>query len=207
MSDELHQLSASELVLAYRRRKLSPVEATRAVLDQISRREPELNAFMLLDPEAACETLAHRRRAGTRACRRGCSMEHVSVKDLLITRGWPTRYGSLTVSSDGPWKVDAPAVARLREHGAVLLGKTTTSEFGLKGRGDSPLSGVTRNPWHPAFSPGGSSAGAVTAVAAGFGPLAVGTDGGGSIRVPAAYTGVVGLKPSYGRVPISPAAL
>jgi len=208
MSDELHRLSASELILAYRRRKLSPVEATRAVLDQISRREPELNAFVLLDPEAALRD-ARASEARWHASKPAGLLDGVpvSVKDLLLARGWPTRCGSLTVPSDGPWEVDAPAVARLREHGAVLLGKTTTSEFGLKGRGDSPLSGVTRNPWHPAFSPGGSSAGAVAAVAAGFGPLAVGTDGGGSIRVPAAYTGVVGLKPTFGRVPTSPAAV
>lgn len=208
MSDELHRLSASELVLAYRRRKLSPVEATRAVLAQISRREPELNAFVLLDPEAALrDARASEARWHTSKPLGLLDGVPISVKDLLLTRGWPTRYGSLTVPSDGPWEVDAPAVARLREHGAVLLGKTTTSEFGLKGRGDSPLSGVTRNPRHPAFSPGGSSAGAVTAVAAGFGPVAVGTDGGGSIRVPAAYTGVVGLKPTFGRVPTSPAAV
>ncbi|HTV18617.1 MAG TPA: amidase [Polyangiaceae bacterium] len=208
MTDELHRWTASELVLAYRRRKLSPVEVTRAVLDRISRREPELNAFVVLDPEAA---LADARASEARwsASKPAGLVDGVpvSVKDLLLARGWPTRCGSLTVSSDGPWEIDAPAVARLREHGAVLLGKTTTSEFGLKGRGDSPLSGVTRNPWQPAHTPGGSSAGAVTAVAAGFGPLAVGTDGGGSIRVPSAFTGVVGLKPTFGRVPTSPAAV
>lgn len=208
MSDDLHRLSASELVLAYRRHRLSPVEVTRAVLDRISRREPELNAFVLLDPEAALRD-ARASEARWSANKPAGLLDGVplSVKDLLLARGWPTRRGSLTVSGDGPWEDDAPAVARAREHGAVLLGKTTTSEFGLKGRGDSPLSGVTRNPWHPAHTPGGSSAGAVTAVAAGFGPLAIGTDGGGSIRVPAAYAGVVGLKPTFGRVPTSPAAV
>lgn len=208
MSDELHRLTASELVLAYRRRRLSPVEVTRAVLDRISRREPELNAFVLHDPEAALRD-ARASEARWQASKPAGLLDGVpiSVKDLLPARGWPTRRGSLTVASDGPWEIDAPAVARVREHGAVLLGKTTTSEFGLKGRGDSPLSGVTRNPWHPAHTPGGSSSGAVTAVAAGFGPLAIGTDGGGSIRVPSAYTGVVGLKPTFGRVPTSPAAV
>lgn len=208
MSDGLHRWSASELVLAYRRRKLSPVEVTRAVLDRISRREPELNAFALLDPEAA---LAEARASEARwhASKPAGLVDGVpvSVKDLLLARGWPTRFGSLTVSSVGPWEVDAPAVARLREHGAVLLGKTTTTEFGLKGRSDSPLTGVTRNAWHPAHTSGGSSAGAVTAVAAGFGPLAVGTDGGGSIRIPSAYSGVVGLKPTFGRVPAWPASV
>jgi aspartyl-tRNA(Asn)/glutamyl-tRNA(Gln) amidotransferase subunit A len=208
MTESLHELSASELVFAYRRQTLSPVDVTRAVLDHIGRREPELNAFVLLDADAALRD-ARASEARWRASKPAGLLDGVpvSVKDLLLARGWPTRSGSLTVSSQGRWDVDAPAVARLREHGAVLLGKTTTSEFGLKGRGDSPLSGVTRNPWHPAHTPGGSSAGAVTAVAAGFGPLAIGTDGGGSIRVPSAYTGVVGLKPTYGRVPTWPAAL
>jgi aspartyl-tRNA(Asn)/glutamyl-tRNA(Gln) amidotransferase subunit A len=208
MANKLHQRSASELLLAYRRKQLSPVEVTRDVLDHIARREPELNAFVLLDAERALLD-ARASEARWLAGKPAGLLDGVpvSVKDLLLTRGWPTRSGSLTVSAEGPWDEDAPAVARLREHGAVLLGKTTTSEFGLRGRGDSPLSGVTRNPRHPAHTPGGSSAGAVTAVAAGFGPLAVGTDGGGSIRVPAAYTGVVGLKPTYGRVPTSPAAL
>jgi aspartyl-tRNA(Asn)/glutamyl-tRNA(Gln) amidotransferase subunit A len=208
MTDQLYQWTASDLLLAYRRQKLSPVEVTRAVLERIQRREPELNAFVALDAEGALAA-ARASESRWRASKPAGLLDGVpvSVKDLLLTRGLPTRAGSLTVDPAGPWEVDAPAVARLREHGAVLLGKTTTSEFGLKGRGDSPLSGVTRNPWHPAHTPGGSSAGAVTAVAAGFGPLALGTDGGGSIRVPAAYTGVVGLKPSFGRVPTSPAAL
>jgi aspartyl-tRNA(Asn)/glutamyl-tRNA(Gln) amidotransferase subunit A len=208
MTDKLHLLTATDLLSQYRRRKLSPVEVTRAVLDQIGRRNPELNAFVVLDAESALRD-ARASEARWQASKPAGLLDGVpvSIKDLLPARGWPTRFGSLTSSARGPWEDDAPAVARLREHGAVLLGKTTTSEFGLKGRGDSPLSGVTRNPWHPAHTPGGSSAGAVVAVAAGFGPLAVGTDGGGSIRVPAAYTGVVGLKPSFGRVPAWPAGV
>jgi aspartyl-tRNA(Asn)/glutamyl-tRNA(Gln) amidotransferase subunit A len=126
---------------------------------------------------------------------------------LLLTKGWPTRCGSKTIDTHASCLEDSPAAARLREGGAVLFGKTTTSEFGLKGMGDSPLTGITRNPWNLEHTPGGSSAGAVAAVAAGLGCLAVGTDGGGSIRVPAAYTGVVGLKPSYGRVPSHPASV
>ncbi|HWO10785.1 MAG TPA: amidase family protein, partial [Polyangiaceae bacterium] len=208
MTSKLSQLSATELTFAYRRRELSPVEVVRAVLDHIERRNPELNAFALLDPDAA---LASARASESRWLSRKplglLDGVPVSVKDLLLTRGWPTRSGSLTVHAAGPFEDDAPAVARLREHGAVLLGKTTTTEFGLSGGSSSPASGVTRNPWHPAHTSGGSSAGAVAAVAAGFGPLAVGTDGGGSIRVPAAYSGVVGLKPSYGRVPAWPPAL
>jgi aspartyl-tRNA(Asn)/glutamyl-tRNA(Gln) amidotransferase subunit A len=128
----------------------------------------------------------------------------VSIKDLLLTKGWPTLRGSRTVDPAGPWIDDAPAVARLRESGAVLLGKTTTPEFGWKGVTDSPLTGITRNPWDTAKTPGGSSGGSAAAVAAGLGPLTLGTDGGGSIRIPCAFTGLFGLKPSFGRVPAWP---
>jgi aspartyl-tRNA(Asn)/glutamyl-tRNA(Gln) amidotransferase subunit A len=128
----------------------------------------------------------------------------VSIKDLILTKGWPTLRGSKTIDPSGPWNDDAPATARLREHGAVLLGKTTTPEFGWKGVTDSPLTGITRNPWNKAKTPGGSSGGAAAAVAAGMGPLAVGTDGGGSIRIPCAFTGIFGIKASFGRVPAWP---
>ena len=128
----------------------------------------------------------------------------VSIKDLLLTRGWPTLRGSRTVDPKGPWNDDAPVVARLREHGAVLLGKTTTPEFGWKGVTDGPLTGITRNPWNPKMTPGGSSGGGAAAVASGMGPLTVGTDGGGSIRIPCSFTGLFGLKPSFGRVPAWP---
>ncbi len=128
----------------------------------------------------------------------------VSIKDLVLTKGWPTLRGSHTVDPNQAWDVDAPATARLREAGAVLIGKTTTPEFGCKGETNSPKSGVTRNPWDLSKTPGGSSGGAAAAVAAGCGPLAVGTDGAGSVRIPAAFCGNVGLKPSFGRVPAYP---
>ena len=205
---ELCYLNAAELARHFRARELSPVEVTQAVLRRIDQLEPRLNAFVLVDPEAALASS----RASESRYRAGQPLSEldgvtVSLKDLLLTRGWPTRKGSRTTSADGPWLEDSPAAARLREAGAVLLGKTTTTEFGLKGLGDSPLTGITRNPWNTEHSPGGSSAGAVTAVAAGLGTLAVGTDGGGSIRVPAAFAGVVGLKPTFGRVPTYPAGV
>jgi aspartyl-tRNA(Asn)/glutamyl-tRNA(Gln) amidotransferase subunit A len=128
----------------------------------------------------------------------------VSIKDILLTKGWPTLRGSKTVDPKGPWNDDAPVTARLREHGALLLGKTTTPEFGWKGVTDSPLTGITRNPWNPAKTPGGSSGGAAAAVASGMGPLAVGTDGGGSIRIPCSFSGLFGIKASFGRVPAWP---
>jgi len=197
--------SASELLAGYASGTLSPVEVTHDVLAR-AERTSSLNAFVVLDGERAlaeAHASAQRWREGRpRGLLDGVP---VSLKDLLLARDWPTRRGSRTTAAEGPFDVDSPAAARLREHGAVLLGKTTTSEFGLKGLGDSPLTGVTRNPWNPAHTPGGSSAGAVASVAAGVSPLAVGTDGGGSIRVPCALTGLVGLKPTFGRVPTFPA--
>jgi aspartyl-tRNA(Asn)/glutamyl-tRNA(Gln) amidotransferase subunit A len=127
-----------------------------------------------------------------------------SLKDLILTRGWPTRRGSHTVDPDQPWDVDAPVTARLREAGAVLVGKTTTPEFGCKAETNSSLTGITRNPWDTSKTPGGSSGGTAAAVAAGLGPLSVGTDGAGSVRIPAAFCGNFGLKPSFGRVPAYP---
>ncbi|WP_437923272.1 amidase [Sorangium sp. So ce291] len=208
MPASLVQATAVELLALYRSRSASPVEALRAVLAHVERHGAPLNAFALLDEERALDAA----RASQARWARGAPVGRldgvpVSVKDLLLTRGWPTLRGSRTVDASGPWTEDAPAVARLREQGAVLFGKTTTSEFGLKGLGDSPLTGITRNAWDPRRTPGGSSAGAVTAVAAGFGPLAVGTDGGGSIRVPSAFSGVVGCKPTFGRVPAHPASV
>jgi len=131
----------------------------------------------------------------------------VAIKDLLLTRGWPTLRGSRAIDPRQSWNDDAPAVARLREAGVVLLGKTTTSEYGWKGVTDSPLTGVTRNPWDLKKTPGGSSGGCAAALAARLALLAIGTDGGGSIRIPASFSGVFGLKPTYGRVaayPLSP---
>ncbi|MEI9948471.1 MAG: amidase [Pseudomonadota bacterium] len=201
----LTALSATELVRLYRTRALSPVAVTRAVLNRIESKNHQINAFVVVDTKGALAAAAESEARWGRGEPLGLlDGVPVSVKDLLALRGLPTRRGSKTTSAEGPWDEDAPAVARLREHGAVLLGKTTTSEFGLKGMGDSPLTGVTRNPWHLGHTPGGSSAGAVAAVAAGFGPLAVGTDGGGSIRVPSAFSGVVGLKPTFGIVSQSP---
>jgi aspartyl-tRNA(Asn)/glutamyl-tRNA(Gln) amidotransferase subunit A len=202
---DLAYLSAGELNARYARRELSPVEVTRRVLARIEQLEPRLNAFVLVDADRALSA-AH---ASEDRWQRDVALGPldgvpISIKDLLQTRGWPTRRGSRTVDASGRWDEDAPAVARLREAGAVLLGKTTTSEFGLNGAGESPLTGITRNPWNLAHTPGGSSAGAVVATAAGLGAIAIGTDGGGSIRVPSSHSGVIGLKPTFGRVPTSP---
>ncbi|MFO1349876.1 MAG: amidase [Gammaproteobacteria bacterium] len=202
---DLALLTATELTRLYRTRQLSPVEATRAALERIRRDNPAVNAFCLVDEEA---TLASARASEARwhAGRPQGQADGVpcSVKDIILTQGWPTLRGSRIVARDQAWNEDAPAVARLREHGAVLLGKTTSPEFGWKAVTDSPLTGITRNPWHLGMTPGGSSGGAAAAAALGMGALHIGTDGGGSIRIPAAFTGIFGLKPSFGRVPAYP---
>jgi aspartyl-tRNA(Asn)/glutamyl-tRNA(Gln) amidotransferase subunit A len=205
LSDELAYMSATELLRQYRAKTLSPVEATQAALDRIERDNPRINAFNVVDPDRA---LAQARHAEAR-WQRGEPCGAVdgvptSIKDLVLSAGWPTMRGSRTTDPAGPWDTDAPIVARLREHGAVFLGKTTTPEFGWKGITDSPLTGVTRNPWNLAKTPGGSSGGGTAALAAGMGALAIGSDGGGSIRIPCGFTGVFGIKAQFGRVPAWP---
>ena len=207
---DLADCTASELLELYRSGSASPVEATQAVLARIDERNGELNALCLVDAEAALAS-ARASEARWQALRRDdgtpCGdLDGVpaTIKDLILTRGWPTLRGSRTVDPAQPWDVDAPAVARLREAGAVLVGKTATPEFGCKGETNSPLTGITRNPWNPARTPGGSSGGTAAAVAAGMGPISVGTDGAGSIRIPAAFCGNFGFKPSFGRVPAYP---
>jgi aspartyl-tRNA(Asn)/glutamyl-tRNA(Gln) amidotransferase subunit A len=201
---ELWTLTASELLEGFRKKTLSPVEVTQAVLARIEQLNPKLNAFCLVSESALEEAKASEARWTAGQPRGLLDGVPVSIKDIILTKGWPTLRGSKTIDAKGPWNDDAPATARLREHGAVLLGKTTTPEFGWKGVTDSPLTGITRNPWNPAKTPGGSSGGAAAAVASGMGPLAVGTDGGGSIRIPCSFTGLFGIKPSFGRVPAWP---
>ena len=205
MSDvDLCYTPATELAALIRSRKLSPVELTRAVLARIETVNPQVNAFCTLTPELA---LAEARRA-EEAVTRGRPLGPLhgipySIKDLALTKGVRTMGGSAIFATRVP-DVDAPFVARLRAAGGVFVGKTTTSEFGWKGTGDSPLTGSACNPWDRAMTTGGSSAGAGAAAAAGLGPLHHGSDGAGSIRIPASFCGVFGLKPSYGRVPQFP---
>lgn len=200
--------SATELVEAYRSGALSPVETTRDVLEAVELINPSINAFCLVDGEAALASAAKselRWRQG--APLSGCDGVPTSIKDLVFTSGWPTLRGShLIQATDDEWSEDAPTVARLRESGAVLVGKVTSPEFGWKGVTDSPRFGVTTNPWDTTRTAGGSSGGSAAAVAQGLGQFSVGTDGGGSIRIPAGFCGVVGFKPTYGTVPIYPAS-
>jgi aspartyl-tRNA(Asn)/glutamyl-tRNA(Gln) amidotransferase subunit A len=205
---DLAGLTATELVAAYRSGSVSPVEATAAALAAIDAYDDAgVNAFVLVDHDsamAAAERSAARWRAGE-PLGPGDGVP-TSIKDLLYTRGWPTLRGTALINERGPWDDDAPAVARLRESGAVLLGKTTTPEFGWKGVTDSPRYGPTGNPWNPALTAGGSSGGSAAAVGLRMGAWSVGTDGGGSLRIPAAFTGTVTIKPTYGLVPVWPAS-
>lgn len=205
MSEDVTAFSATELVAHFRARTLSPVEAARAAIRRYEALDPVFNAFVRFDAERALDEAA---RSETR-WRRGEPLGPVdgvpvTVKDLVLVKGWPTLRGSRTIDPDQPWDEDGPPVARLRENGAVFLGKTTTPEFGWKGVTDSPLTGVTRNPWNPSVTPGGSSGGAAVAAALGMGALHVATDGGGSIRIPAGFCGLFGFKPTFGIVPVHP---
>jgi aspartyl-tRNA(Asn)/glutamyl-tRNA(Gln) amidotransferase subunit A len=202
---EIAYASAAALLDLYRRGALSPVEATRTLLARLDRLQPSLNAFCLVDRDGALAA-AHEseRRWQAGAAVRALEGVPVTIKDLFLMRGFPTLRGSRLIDPAQEWSEDAPAVARLRAAGAVILGKTTTPEFGWKALGDSPLTGITRNPWDLARTPGGSSAGAAAACAAGIAPLHLGSDGAGSIRIPSAFTGIFGFKPSFGRVPQYP---
>ncbi|HEY1631584.1 MAG TPA: amidase family protein, partial [Rhizomicrobium sp.] len=192
---EPHEMTAAELSRAFHDGDLSPVEAAQACLARIEALDSEINAFCLVDANVAmAQAEASEARWAAGEPLSPLDGVPVAVKDLLLTKGWPTRRGSLTVDPKGPWEEDAPAVARLREAGAIFIGKTTTPEFGWKGSTDSPLTGVTRNPWNKNKTPGGSSGGSSAAVVARFCPLALGTDGGGSIRIPCGFTGLAGHR-------------
>jgi len=204
VSASLALFGANELLRAYRARRLSPTEVARAGLDVIAARNPELNAFAVVDAEramAAARGSEARWRAGT-PCGALDGIP-VTVKDLCDTIGMPSRSGSLTTSEVAATE-DAPSVARLRQAGAIILGKTAMCEFGWKGVTDSPLLGISRNPCNPARTCGGSSGGAAIAAATGMGALHLGSDGAGSIRIPAAFCGVYGFKATFGRVPAYP---
>ena len=200
---DLTRATATELSNLYQSGAASPVTVTEQILAKIERLNPVLNAFCFTDPDT---TLAQARASADR-WRQGRPLSKldgvpVAVKDSILTQGWPTLHASLTVDAEQPWTQDAPSVARLREAGAVFVGKTTMSEFGSTGHDSNSLRyGNVHNPWNLSHTPGGSSGGSAVAVAAGMVPVALGTDLGGSITVPSAFCGIFGMKPSTGRVP------
>jgi aspartyl-tRNA(Asn)/glutamyl-tRNA(Gln) amidotransferase subunit A len=205
MGDEtLTWMPATELAASIRAKKVSPVEVMEALLARIEDFNDRVNAFAHLAQEQAL--------AGARAAEAALASDApvrplhgipVTIKDLAITKDMPTQHGSHIFKDHRPDE-DTPFVERLRAAGAIVIGKTTTSEFGWKGVSESPLTGITHNPWRHGYNAGASSAGAGAAAAAGFGPLHQGSDGAGSIRMPSHFCGVFGLKPTYGRVPLYP---
>jgi aspartyl-tRNA(Asn)/glutamyl-tRNA(Gln) amidotransferase subunit A len=201
---DILSLDVTGLVTAFRDRKLSPREAIGAVLDGIDRMNPAVNAFCLVDRDGTLKAAAASEKRWAKGNPSG-PLDGVAftVKDNVIWSGHPTRRGSKT-TDEAPSSENAPAVDRLLEAGAIPVGKTTLPEFGWKGLGDSPLYGLVRNPWDTRTTTGGSSAGAGAAAALGLGPLHIGTDGAGSIRIPASFCGIYGIKPSFGRVPAYP---
>jgi aspartyl-tRNA(Asn)/glutamyl-tRNA(Gln) amidotransferase subunit A len=204
-SDELCWMPASAMAAAIKRKKLSPVEVVKAVLDRIERVNPSLNAFVTLTPEQA---LRDARAAERLLAKKGAKLGPLhgvpfSTKDLVITKGVRTTFGTRLYADNVPAE-DAPMVERMKAAGGIQLGKTNTPTFGWIGATHNLLFGITRNPWNHDRTPGGSSGGASAAVAAGLGPLAIGTDGGGSIRIPASCAGIFGIKPTFGLIPVYP---
>lgn len=201
---DLHDLTAHDLWMGYRTGRLSPVEATRAALKRIALWEPKINAMYIIDEAGALAQA----RASEQRWRKGAALSPldgvpITLKENIASKGMPTPVGTAAAILT-PSAVDAPPAARVREAGCVILGKTTMPDFGMLASGVSSLHGTTRNPWNLKRNTAGSSSGAGAAIAAGYGPLALGTDIGGSVRLPAAYNGIFALKPSLGRIPIYP---
>ncbi len=207
MTTDLTRATAAELGKLYGKRRASPVETMKAVLARADALTSTVNAFCTMETDAAIAAA----RASEKRWKKGEPLSlldgvPVSIKELVRVKGWPASMGS-RLTDKSPADADAPAVARLREAGAIVFAQSTSSEYGHKGVTDSPLHGITRNPWNMERTPGGSSGGAGAAVAAGLGPIAIGTDGGGSVRIPASFNGLVGFKATFGRVPAWPPSL
>ena len=201
---DFDRMTAAELRERIARRDISPVEVTRRALEKAEATQDTLNAFFLLMPDKAMSAA----KAAEDAVMRGDALGPLhgvplSVKDLIAVGGERFAFGSRCMAENVA-AADAPSVERVKHAGAIVIGKTTTSEFGCKGVGDSPLTGITRNPWNLKKTPGGSSAGAAASVAAGITPIALGTDGGGSVRIPGCLTGLAAIKGHFGRIPVWP---
>lgn len=207
MNQDILRMTAVELLQSYREKSLSPVEVATSMLDQIERVDTATNGFCLVDRETTLSLAQEsEQRYAQNQVQGMLDGVPVAVKDVFLTPMWPTLKGSKTVDPQSTLNKTAPSTAALARHGYVPVGKTTTPEFGWKGVTDNPTDGVTNNPWNPEKTAGGSSGGSAVAVALGMAPLALGTDAGGSIRIPAAFCGIVGLKPTFGEVPHWPAS-
>src|SRR5712671_3065758 len=198
-------LTAAQLSSAYARGELSPVEVVRAVLERIAAWEPKINAMYRVDREGALKTA----RASEARWRSGAPLSPldgvpVTIKENIYTAGDPAPIGTRANEDTPAQAADAPAAARVREAGCVILGKTTMPDYGMLSSGLSSLHGITRNPWRLDRNTSGSSSGAAAAAAAGYAPLHIGTDIGGSVRLPATHCGIFALKPSLGRIPVYP---
>ncbi|MDI1288139.1 MAG: amidase [Reyranella sp.] len=207
MTVDLTQATVARLSRLYAKGKASPVETMKAVLSRAEKLGPRINALCRIDAKASLAAA----RASERRWKKGEPLSPldgvpVSIKELVRVKGWAHSMGS-KLTDKTPADADAPAVACLREAGAIVFAQSTSSEYGHKGVTDSPLHGISRNPWNTERTPGGSSGGAGAAVAAGLGPIAIGTDGGGSVRIPGSFNGLVGLKATFGRVPAWPPSM
>jgi amidase/aspartyl-tRNA(Asn)/glutamyl-tRNA(Gln) amidotransferase subunit A len=203
-ASDLCRLGVDDLARAYAKGEISPVDVTRACLERAESINPRFNAFTFIDHAGAMSAAM----ASEQRWRAGEPLSPIdgvptTLKNIVRVQGWSVTYGSLTADAS-PYADDAPAVAKLRSLGAVFIGQTTSPEFGWKAVTDSAINGITRNPWNPDMTPGGSSGGAAVAAAVGAGVLHLGTDGAGSIRIPCAFTGLAGIKPTFGRVPAYP---
>ena len=201
---DLHDLSTTQLLAQFASRTLSPLDYYEHLLAHVGRWEPHIRALYAFDPEQ----VRLQARAATERWNKGAPNGPldgipVTIKELIATQGTPIPLGSAATTLK-PALQDAPPAARMREAGAIILAKTTVPDFGMLSSGLSSFHGITRNPWNTACNTGGSSSGAAAAAAAGYGPLHIGTDIGGSVRLPAAWCGLVGFKPTLGRIPIDP---
>jgi len=200
----LHDLSASELLVSYKAKKLSPVDVVDALIKRVEAWEPKLKALYAPDFEGSRKAARESEKRWQAAKPHGAlDGVPITIKENIATRGLPVPLGTAATVLK-PAAEDAPAAARVREAGAIILAKTTMPDYGMLSSGRSSFHPLTRNPWNLAWNPGGSSAGAGAAAAAGYGPLHLGTDIGGSVRLPASWNGIFTLKPSLGRVPVDP---
>ncbi len=205
MTKELHKHSITELIKGYKEKSFSPLEVAEEIIKKINSQNEKLNAFVHFDEEYVLQQAASSNAKYDNDQSRGyLEGVPISIKDLIVTNNMPTNRGSLTSSLPVNSDFDAPVVKKLKQKGAIILGKTASPEFGHKGTTQSLKHGTTNNPWNISLNTGGSSGGSCAAVAAGLGPASIGTDGGGSIRIPCGFCGLFGHKPTFGKIPAYP---